>query len=225
MTVPGQSDQSVGGEEPRVIGDGLLEQFVDHGLGIGQLGGRRRVREQEPLGDPHAPDLQGHHRELRVVGSRARHQLGRSSTDVQDQERPLVGVEVGDRTGHRQPPLLGPHQQFGLDAGHLAGRPQEFVAVGGVPGGRRGGQPSPGHGALVHDLPVLPQHGQAAADGFGGQHAGGVHPRPQPGDLHGALERGPVVVDDQQPGGVGPAVDGRHGSHMLHLTLLPRWSR
>ena len=184
--------------------------------------GARRVRDQVALGEPDTTHLQRDHLQVAIAGSRTGHQLGRPSPDVDHQKRPVAGVEVGDRAGHGQRALLLAGQELGGDPGRLGGGGQEHRAVGCVTS--RGCRHHPGshHSEAGHHLSVLRQHRHASVDGIHRQLPGGIDPFAQAGDPHQSLERATFLVDHEQAGRVGTAVDCRHRPAGVHPALLPR---
>ncbi len=203
------------GRRPRHLGDDL-------GAGRGQFGRRRRIVGEEAFAQTDTSHLEGDGGQIGVVGTVTRHQLGRAAADVEHQERTLGRVEVGHGAGQRQPPLVDPGQELGQESGGRSRPPEEVVAVGGVAGGRRGGQATTVDTESVHDLAVLDQDGNAPLDRLGGQAPGGIDPLAQAGDPHQALERPALGVGHQQTGRIGAAVNGGDGRSEGHATLLAR---
>ena len=109
----------------------------------GQLARRRRIGVEEALGDPDAAELQGHRGQGRVVGDRPAIELGGAASDVEDQERPVGGVEPGVAPAIDSRPSSSPVSTSGATRG--PGRPgQELLPVGGVAGPPRWPPAGPG---------------------------------------------------------------------------------
>ena len=188
------------------------------------------------LGDAHAPDVDRHDPghvgdtpfPVRCAG--ADDELGRPAADVDD-EVGSGGVETGSGAEERQATLVLPGEEFDGGAEDLGRRAEEVVAVGGVAGGAGGGGPDARDAGGVHYVAVLAEDGQRPLDGVGVEPPGGVHALPEPGDVHVPLDGGErrgraaaVAVGDEEPGRVGPHVDGGEAAHSCFSTHRPTGS-
>ena len=151
----------------------------------------------------------------------ADHELRRTTTDVDHQERPVRRIQLSGGAGEREATLLGAREQFRSVAQRRFSGVEEFLPVGGVAGRRGGGHPTSSHSVMVKYFAVFPKDDQYPLDGPRVQAPGGVHPLSHPGDAHATVQR-LFPVADQQAGGVGSAVDGGHHlKHLDHLEVQP----
>ena len=88
-------------EVSRVVSNGRLQMVCHLCRGLGQLTRGRRVAAQESLRQPHTSHLQRHCGQIRIPRSISCDQLGGSAADVEDEEGPIVQVEVGHRPRQR----------------------------------------------------------------------------------------------------------------------------
>ena len=146
-----------------------------------------------------------------ITPPRATDQLGRATADVDDEVVPPGRLEVGRGSGMSQATLLVSCEELGVDPRGAARCTQEFLAVARVAHGRGRDQTRTDHPVVTHDPAVLLQHGHGPPDGLGIEEMGRVDPLAEAGDAQAPLECPSVPVDDQQPGGVGPAVDRAEG--------------
>ena len=92
---------------------------------------------------------------------RAQHQLGRPAADVDDEDRVAgCGPKVADGAVEGERRLLVTGDDLGLDAQPGADAGDEDVGVLGVPGGRGGAEPDPGHAVRGDQRGVLVDRGE-----------------------------------------------------------------
>ncbi len=204
---------------------GQVERRVDVRGDGADLRGRGRVgdaavAEQVTFRQPHAADV---HAAGGTYVLLPEHELGGAAADVEHQvgrRRPVPPDQLPGGARKGQLGLLVAGDHLGNDAEDVLHPAGEVLPVLRVPG--RGGRREP-HAVRRDAVPrdgrgVLAAGGERPLQRLGGQAARPVHALAEADDLHAPVEVGQpsarrVGVRDQQPDGVGAAVDGGGGRH------------
>ena len=122
----------------------------------------------------------------------------------------------------REPPLLRARQDLGREPDDLAGWFQERLAVGGVADRRGGDEPGSLDALGIHDGAVLAERGERAFQRLGSKPVRRVNALSQASDPHLARPDISVRADDEQPRGIGSAVECRQRTGTPHQAEYPR---
>ena len=145
----------------------------------GKLWSRRRIRAQEPLGDPHAADVEA--RRERDLAVSCEHELRRAAADVHDEhvvERRTAGRDAADH--HRG--LLGAGEKAGREPVAPLDLAEERLAVLRVAHGARRDAERPLGAERLELLPIFGEAVPDAGDGHGEEAAPLVDPFAEPCD-------------------------------------------
>ena len=172
--------------------------------------------QQESLADPDTSNVQGARRgrlEATPWSGRSHNELGRSSADISDEHRTVVGSSCGQSrggTGKREPALFFARENLWNDAEDVCHARQELFGVGGVPSGRCGRDAQPSHKIAIHSSSVTTEDIECPVDRLTGQLLRRVDSFTQPRDVHLSVECDSIGSHNEQPRGIGAAVNGGH---------------
>ena len=157
------------------------------------------------------------------------HQLGRSAADVEDQRRPVAGLEQLVAAEHREPRFLLRRDDVERDPGLVAHPLDELAAV-----ARRGGRPRSRPSATARRCAAAacrrrsPSAPTARSIASSRQPAGLRQPLAQPDDARESVDDGEAAVaraGDQQPAIVGAEVDRAIGVAVMLPPRRRSWFR
>src|SRR3990170_5100109 len=201
------------GHADRALGLKGGEESAYVGGRRGELGPRGRVGREEPLGHPHAADVEARRGSDAAV--RAEHELGRAATDV-DEERAVEERPPGGDAANHHCRLLRAGEQLGLEAVAPLDLAEEGIPVLRIANraGRDGERAA--HAMRLDFSPVLGEAVAHTGDRDGQEATPLVDALAEARDRYMSGDLGQLLaldVRDQQPGRVRPEVDRCNAGH------------
>src|SRR5206468_7297579 len=179
---PGHADEgpsALDADRPRCLLDARRDELAE----TAEVLGRRWIGPDRALGEPDRTHADAD----RVVGDAgpvAEDELGGPSSDVEDVEGPVAGIESARAAEERERRLTLAGDHFEVGAGELADGVGEFLAVRGVARRARGAD-ADAFGAERARTPAVPRHhGQRPRERFRIQPAGPVDALAETRDHH-----------------------------------------